>query len=295
MTVSSFPITPNTPTFLEVLKDIANKEPTSSPRTLRTMAGKLSLSGRKRSSRQKKEMAVLGDIEEKAPLKLSTMVEEAAELSETSGSISRRRGFRPLSIHTGKAFDPFALGGSPRPDQMKTRRSSNGPEMIEADFATLVSCTRRPPMFSQHSYDINKFIAPNIIDHPVFQSDPFSATSLNPLLKATSSPLQIRESRGRTSPDCKSSGVSSAEWKRSSGSSKNKFLFDSGLKAPNDGNGPGADLLDLMLGGSPLPRTRLSAKPLNSLSYDLIQNSETRKSTSSNVNAAPVSATGRST
>jgi hypothetical protein len=147
MTVSSFPVTPNTPTFLEVLKDIANKEPTSSPRTLRTMASKLSLSGRKRSSRQKKEMAVLGDIEEKAPLKLSTMVEEAAELSETSGSISRRRGFRPLSIHTGKAFDPFALGGSPKPDHMEIRQSSNGPEVIEADFATLVCCTRRPPIF----------------------------------------------------------------------------------------------------------------------------------------------------
>jgi hypothetical protein len=146
MTVSSFPVTSNTPTFLEVLKDIANKESTSSPRTLRTIASKLSLSGRKRSSRQKKEMAALGDIEEKKPLKLSTMM-EAAELSETSGSISRRRGFRPLSIHTGKAFDPFALGGSPKPDHMEARQSSNGPEMIEADFATLVSCTRKPPIF----------------------------------------------------------------------------------------------------------------------------------------------------
>jgi hypothetical protein len=147
MTVSSFPATPNTPTFSEVLKDIANKELTPSPRTLRTIASKLSLSGRKKPSHQEKGMAALGNIEEKVPLKLSTMVGEAEELSETSGSISRRRGFRPLSIHTGKAFDPFAPERSPKPDHMETRRSSNGPEMIEADFATLVSCTRKPPIF----------------------------------------------------------------------------------------------------------------------------------------------------
>ena len=147
MTVSSFPVTPNTPTFLEVLKDIANKEPTSSPRTLRTMASKLSLSGRKKSSQQENEMAALGKIEEQVPSKLSKMMGERGELSETSGSISRRRGFRPLSIHTGKAFDPFALGGSPKPDHMEIRQSSNGPEVIEADFATLVCCTRRPPIF----------------------------------------------------------------------------------------------------------------------------------------------------
>jgi hypothetical protein len=120
------------------------------------------------------------------------------------------------------------------------------------------------------------------------------ATSSNPLLKTTSSPRQIRESRGRTSPDHYSSGVSSGEWKRSSGGSKNNFLFDSGLKAPNDGDGRDADLVDLMLGGSPLPRARPPAKPRNSLSYPLIQNSETRKSTSSDVNAETVDATCRS-
>jgi hypothetical protein len=147
---------------------------------------------------------------------------------------------------------------------------------------------------SQHGYDVNKFIAPDIIHHPVFQSDPFSATSPNPLLKTTSSPPQIRESRGHISPDHNSSAISSSKWKRSSGSSKNKFLFDSGLKSSNDGDGPGADLLDLMLGGSPLRRTRPSVKPPHSLSYSLIQNSEARKSTGSDVNTAPVDSTPRS-
>jgi hypothetical protein len=82
-------------------------------------------------------------------------------------------------------------------------------------------------------------------------------------------------------------------WKRSGGSSKDKFFFDSGLKAPNDGDGPGADPLDLMLGGSPLPRTRPCTKPRNSLSYALVQNSEARDSATSDINVAPVDSTHR--
>ena len=49
-----------------------------------------------------------------------------------------------------------------------------------------------------------------------------------------------------------------------------------------------------MLGGSPLPRTRPCAKPRNSLSYALIQNSEAKKSPGSDVNAARVDSTNRS-
>lgn len=147
MTVSSSPATPTTPIFSEALKDIANKEPTSSPRKLRTIASKLSLSGRKKSSQQENEMIALGKIEEQVPSKLSKMMGETEELSETSGSISRRRGFRPLSIHTGKAFDPFRLEGGSKPDHKEIRPSSNGPKTIEADFATLVSFTRRSPIF----------------------------------------------------------------------------------------------------------------------------------------------------
>jgi len=82
-------------------------------------------------------------------------------------------------------------------------------------------------------------------------------------------------------------------WKRSGGGSKDKFFFDSGLKAPNNRDGPGADPLDLMLGGSPLPRTRPCTKPRNSLSYALVQNSETRDSAASDINAAPVDSTHR--
>ena len=116
----------------------------SSPHTLRNIASKLSLSGRKKSSQQEKEASALGKIEEQAPLKLSKMVEEADKLPEASGSMSRRRGFRPLSIHTGKAFDPFGFGASPKPDLKSAKSSENGLKVIEADFATLVSFTRKP-------------------------------------------------------------------------------------------------------------------------------------------------------
>lgn len=88
-------------------------------------------------------MAALGKIDERARSNLSEMVDEAARLPEASGSISRRRGFRPLSIHTGKAFDPFGFGGSPKPDHNDHNRTENTPETIEADFATLASSTRR--------------------------------------------------------------------------------------------------------------------------------------------------------
>jgi hypothetical protein len=88
-------------------------------------------------------VAALGKIEEQVPSKLSVMVEEAEKLPETSGSMSKRRGFRPLSIHTGKAFDPFGFGGSPKSDLKGTKRSDNSPGVIEADFARLVSSTRK--------------------------------------------------------------------------------------------------------------------------------------------------------
>jgi hypothetical protein len=125
------------------LKDISNKETTSSPRILRNIASKLSLSGRKKSSQQEKEVAALSKIEEQVGLNLPEMVEEAAKLPEASGSISRRRGFRRLSIHTGKAFDPFGFGGSPKPDPKDNKRTENAPEMVEANFATLASSTRK--------------------------------------------------------------------------------------------------------------------------------------------------------
>jgi hypothetical protein len=147
MTVSSSPVAPTTPIFSDALKDIANKEPTFSPRKLRTIASKLSLSGRKKSSQQGNEMTALSKIEEQVPSKLSKMMGETEELSETSGSISRRREFRPLSIHIGKAFDPFRLEGGSKLNHKDTRPSSNGPKMIEGDFATLVSFTRRPSIF----------------------------------------------------------------------------------------------------------------------------------------------------
>ena len=139
----SSPVTPTTPVFSEVMKDNTIKEPTSSPHTLRNIASKLSLSGMKKSSHQEKEVAAMGKIEEQAPSKLSEMVGEADKLPEASESMSRRRGFRPLSIHTGKAFDPFGLGGSLGPCYRDMKPSGNGPETIEADFVTLVSSTRK--------------------------------------------------------------------------------------------------------------------------------------------------------
>jgi hypothetical protein len=145
--VSRSPVTPTTPILPGVLKDITNKEPTSSPRTLSNIASKLSLSGRKKSLQQEKEVTALGKIEERVPSKFPGMVQEVDKLPEASESISRRRGFRPLSIHTGKAFDPFGFGGSPKSDPKNTRTSNYAPDTIEADFATLVSSSRKSSAF----------------------------------------------------------------------------------------------------------------------------------------------------
>lgn len=87
-------------------------------------------------------MAALDKIGEQALSNLPEMVEKADKLPERLFSISRRRGFRPLSIHTGKAFDPFGFGGVAKPEPKDTKTISNDTETIEADFATLASCAR---------------------------------------------------------------------------------------------------------------------------------------------------------
>jgi hypothetical protein len=138
-----------------VLKDVTNKEPTTPPRTLRNIASKLSLSGKKKSSQQEKEMVALDKIEEQALSNLPEMAEEADKLPEPLFSISRRRGFRPLSIHTGKAFDPFGFGGVAKPEPKDTKTISNDPETIEADFATLASCARERSAFHNTSFILN--------------------------------------------------------------------------------------------------------------------------------------------
>lgn len=148
LTLSSSPVTPTTRILPGVLTDITNKEPTSSPRTLRNITSKLSLSGRKKSLQQEKEVTALGRIEERLSSKFSGMVQEVDKLPEASGSISRRRGFRPLSIHTGKAFDPFGFSGNPKSDPKNTRASNYAPDTIEADFATLVSSSRKSSPFT---------------------------------------------------------------------------------------------------------------------------------------------------
>lgn len=90
-----------------------------------------------------KGVGALVQIEEQEPAKLSG----ADELPEASSSMSRRRGFRPLSIHTGKAFDPFGFSGSPKPDPENVKRSDSGPDTIDAEFAMLISSTRESPAF----------------------------------------------------------------------------------------------------------------------------------------------------
>jgi hypothetical protein len=290
LTLSRSPITPTTPVFSEMLKDITNKESTTSPRTLRNIASKLSLSGRKKSLQQEKEMAALDKIEEQAPSKLLEIV-EADTLPETLLSMSRRRGFRPLSIHTGKAFDPFGFGGGAKPEPKNTNIISNSPETIEADFTTLASCARKHCAFD-NTHFILIFVAPLITHHPLFQRDPFSAKSPSPLLKTTSSPLQIRQSRDLISLGQDPSRRSSGESESVSFASRNKFLFDSRLKAPNEKDV--VDPLDLILTGSPINRTRPSAIQRESFSVGLVQNGELRKSTSSDTNAASVDSTRRS-
>lgn len=130
--------------FSEVLKDLTNKEPTTlSPRALRNIASRLSLSGRKKVSQQEKEVAAHGKIHEQVSSNMPEMGGEGNELHETSSSISRRRGFRPLSIHTGKAFDPFGFAGSLSPESKDVKPTQKAPKTIEADFATLASFTRQ--------------------------------------------------------------------------------------------------------------------------------------------------------
>lgn len=122
----------------------------------------------------------------------------------------------------------------------------------------------------------------------MFQSDPFSAKSHSPLLKTTSSPLQIRQNRDRADQDQNSSRRSSGESKGGSSGCKKNFLFGTSLEPPRAADG--ADQRELIVGGSPLPRTR----PQESLSSAPIQRGESRKSASSDITAAPVGSTRRS-
>jgi len=284
-------LTPATPAFSGVLKDITNKDLTTSPHKLRYIASKLSLSGRKKSSQQEKEMAALGKIEEQTPSTLPEIDEEADKLREPLFSISRRRGFKPLSIHTGKAFDPFGFDGGAKPEPKNTKTISNSPETIEADFATLASCARERSAFDNISFTLT-FVAPLLIHHPLFQCDPFLAKSPSPLLKTTSSPLQIRQSRDLISLGHNPSARSSGESESVSVKSKNKFLFDRRLKAPNDKDV--VDPLDLILTGSPTSRTRPSAIQRESFSIARVQKGELSKSTSYESNSASVNSTRRS-
>jgi hypothetical protein len=274
-----------------VLNDITNKESTTSPRKLRNMASKLSSSGTKKASPQEKEMAALGKIEEQTPSNQPENVEEADKLHEPLFSISRRRGFKPLSIHIGKAFDPFGFGEGAKSEPKNTKTISNSLETIEADFATLTSRAREHSIFDNTSFTLT-FVAPLIIHHPLFQRDPFSAKSPSPLLKTTSSPLQIRQSRDLISPGQNPSKRSSGEPESVSVGFKNKFLFDKTLKPPNEKDV--VDPLDLMLTGSPTSRTRLSAIQQESLSITQVQKGGLRKSTSHGSNSASVDSTRRS-
>ena len=92
----------------------------------------------------------------------------------------------------------------------------------------------------------------------MFQNDPFSSKSPSPMLKTKSSPIQIREARERMSSETWSSGGS----KTSTGQSK-KFHFDNTLRASSDSDP--TDPLSLILGGSPLPKTRAAAKARSSM------------------------------
>ena len=119
-----------------------------------------------------------------------------------------------------------------------------------------------------------------------------AAKSPSPLLKTTSSPLQIRQSRDLISPGQNPSKRSSGEPESVSVGFKNKFFFDKRLKPPNEKEA--VDPLDLILTGSPTSRTRLSAIQRDSISIAQVQKSELRKSTSYGSNSASVDSTRRS-
>jgi len=164
----SSPVTPTNPTIPAALREITNKEKSPASHTLKSMTSKLSLSARKKSLTGKKTEP---EIDENAfpaspnqeflhsPIakKLLHDIAEEREIESSpsglyekrtnfAGSISKRRGFRPLSIHTGKAFDPFGVPANGKneasketqivsPLENKTTRRDN--------FITLRSCTRK--------------------------------------------------------------------------------------------------------------------------------------------------------
>jgi hypothetical protein len=143
-----------------------------------------------------------GIAEETSKLPVDDMTIKPSSASQSS-SISKRRGFRPLSVRIGEAFSPFSSkegrhdGVDPR-DRLTESVEGNlskkvnwtgnvDPHIIEANFAASLTSKR---MYAgaidviKHRTD-SDVAAPAIKDHPALRTDPFSVETPGPLLQLT--------------------------------------------------------------------------------------------------------------
>lgn len=127
-----------------------------------------------------------------------------------ASSISKRRGYRPLSVRIGEAFNPFSSRES-KPDSVeptdKVTESIEGdpqdlwrglelskkvnwtenenPHIFNANFVASLTSKRKytcTPGVIVLSTDLEK-AAPDTKDHPVFRADPFSVQTSEPVLQ----------------------------------------------------------------------------------------------------------------
>ena len=255
---------------------------TTTPKSRDSLTRAKSMYTRATQPHDTSETGALQVITEENAKSESSSTTSQSSATITGGSISKRRGFRPLSIHTGKAFDPFGKCQDPMTSSHGTVRNSScdiddqTPKMegwpsqadninrpvtedlnvTEADFVNLAASPGKC-LFHRNKKQISPGLvpAPDITAHPAFQRDPFSAQSDSSLLKTASSPEQIRawssEARhNRVSTENGSSTGSKSSGSKSSGGSRKKLHFDKSLTASEDGANP----LDLILGGSPRPK-----------------------------------------
>jgi hypothetical protein len=152
---------------------------------------------------------LLGIAEETSNLAVDDTTAKSSSASQSS-SISKRRGFRPLSVRIGEAFSPFSsreskhdsveptdrltksAEGDPR-DLWQGRELSKkvnwtenvDPHIFNANFVASLTSKRTHASVSdviKHRTDPD-IAAPALEDHPAFRTDPFSVQTPEPLLQ----------------------------------------------------------------------------------------------------------------
>jgi hypothetical protein len=150
-----------------------------------------------------------GIAEETSNSSLDDMTIKLSSASQAS-SISKRRGFRPLSVRIGEAFSPFSSrdGKHNRTEPMdRLTESADGdpqdlwrrlelskkvnwtenvdPHIFNANFVASLTSKRTHASaldVMKHLTDLD-IAAPDVEDHPVFRADPFSVQTPEPLLQ----------------------------------------------------------------------------------------------------------------